>query len=122
MCEDFYSDCIYILGGYGESTESDHDESIATFETTVERVNLKNGSVEEVSQSNWGGACIAVMSGTFIIKACMEGIEVYDSSNNIWSSLSKVKSVNIDGVFCRGAGYSLLGPSSVLIYGGYDES
>lgn len=90
------------------------------FENSVERVNLKNGSVEEVAQSNWGGACLAVMSNTLIIKACMEGIEVYDSVNNFWSQITNIKGTNVEGVFCRGAGYSLLGPNAILIYGGYD--
>jgi hypothetical protein len=42
--------------------------------------------------------------------------------NNIWSQISNIKGTNVDGVFCRGAGYSLLGLNSILIYGGYDEN
>ena len=110
------------MGGYGENSEIDHDESNATFETTVEKVNLKNGNVEEVSPSHFGGACMAVVLNTFIIKACMEGIEIYDSISNFWSQVYNVKPSHLDTVFCRGAGYSILNGNSVLIYGGYDEN
>ena len=83
---------------------------------------MKNGSVEEVSSSHWGGACMAVMFNTFILKACMEGIEIYDSVNNYWSQVSNVKPVHFDTVFCRGAGYSILNSNTLLVYGGYDEN
>lgn len=63
---------------------------------------------------------MAVILNTFIIKACMEGIELYDCVNNYWSQISNVKSPHLDTVFCRGAGYSILGLNTLLIYGGYD--
>lgn len=62
------------------------------------------------------------MLGRFILKACMEGIEFYDTSNNFWYQVSNVRGASIDGVFCRGAGYSLISPNTILIYGGYDEN
>lgn len=81
---------------------------------------MKNGSVEEVRSSNWGGACIAVCVNRLIIKACMEGVEIFDCVNENWYQVRSIKGKNLDSVFCRGAGYTLLDSNSILIYGGYD--
>lgn len=36
--------------------------------------------------------------------------------------MRNIKGKNLESVFCRGAGYTLLDSTSLLIYGGYDEN
>lgn len=56
---------LYILGGYGTS-EGDLIEA----EKTVERVNIRNGEVEQETRSKYGGANISVtLNSNSIIKA-----------------------------------------------------
>lgn len=111
MCE--VGDHIFIMGGYGPD-EGEEDPEI---ETTLEKVNIKNGHVTLEAPSRYGGMCIASVFHGSILKANEEGVEMFSLATARWSIIGTSDS------YClvRGCGWSKISENTLLIYGGYDE-
>lgn len=64
-----------MLGGYGEKVGGNVQIS-----KWVERVDVRTGEVEDLPNSRFGGVSMAVAIKGNILKASLEGVEMFDGN------------------------------------------